>query len=260
MKAEINHLENRISMLTHELHRAKLGAEAAAQAKTRFLRVISHELMTPLQAIMGFSCLINTADIAQIHKEQAKHIKQAAEQLHLIFTEVLAFIQLNSGELVVENRRFLTAPFLASVIESINIAAHNKGLSVTTYVDSKLSFLLCDERLLRHAIEILLSNAVKFTHQGSVNLSVRPIKKMDGDVQVEFAVKDTGVGISLALQKELFRAFEPLDSSLTRCYSGIGLGLVVCKHLVKLMGGELLFESNVTKGSLFRINLWMKIE
>jgi two-component system sensor histidine kinase BarA len=260
MEAKINHLENRIITLTHELHRAKLGAEAAAQAKTRFLRVISHELMTPLQTIMGFSCLINTADIPQHPKEQAKHIKEAAEQLLLIFTEVLAFIQLNSGELVVENRRFLTAPFFASVTKSLKIAAHNKGLSVATFIDPQLSFLVCDKTLLKHAIEILLSNAVKYTHQGCVDLSVRLINQLDGDFQVEFVVKDTGVGISLALQKQLFSAFEPLDSSLTRCYAGIGLGLVVCEHLVKLMGGELLFESNVIEGSLFRINLWMKIE
>ncbi|MCX7107149.1 MAG: ATP-binding protein [Methylococcales bacterium] len=260
MEAEINHLENRISMLTHELQLAKLGAEAAAQAKTRFLRVISHELMTPLQAIMGFSCLINTADIAQTQKEQAKHITEASEQLILIFEEVLAFIQLNSGELIVKNKHFLPTSFLASLTKSIKMAADSKGLSVTTHIDSKLSFLVCDETLLRHAIEILLSNAVKFTHQGNVGLSVRLINKLDGDFQVEFAVKDTGVGISLALQKQLFRAFEPLDSSLTRCYAGIGLGLVVCEHLVKLMGGELLFESNVKAGSLFRINLWMKAE
>jgi signal transduction histidine kinase len=193
----------------------------------------------------------------QKQKDQVIYIMDGSRQLHNMFTDLLTHIQLNSGEMTVENKPFSTLSLLTNVSERIYKNAAAKGLSVSTEVDPALPVLLGDEPLLKHALDILASNAVKFTQKGSINLAAQLLDKTEDKVHVAFAVKDSGIGIPLERQHELFRPFEPLDASLTRPYSGMGLGLSICAQLVKLLGGELDVESSIHSGSLFRMKVWL---
>ncbi len=214
--------------------------------------------MTPLTAIIGFADLLSSTDLPQQQKNQVGHIVDASRQLHELFTELLTYILLNSGEMTVENKAFLPATLLTEVSNRINNKALAKGLSVTTHVDSALPVLLGDVYLLKHALDILASNALKFTQQGSISLTAQLLDKKEDRLQIAFVVKDSGIGIPLERQKELFNAFRPLDSSLSRPYRGIGLGLAICSQLVTLLGGEIDVESSPDKGSQFRIKIWLE--
>jgi signal transduction histidine kinase len=193
----------------------------------------------------------------QKQKDQVIYVMDASRQLHNMFTELLTHIQLNSGEMTVENKPFSPLSLLTNVSERIYKNVVAKGLSVSTEVDPVLPLLLGDEPLFKHALDILASNAVKFTHQGSISLAAQLLDKKEDRVHVAFTVKDSGIGIPIERQHELFKAFEPLDASLTRPYSGMGLGLSICAQLVKLLGGELDVESSLHSGSLFRMKVWL---
>lgn len=250
-------LKEQKNVLIEELCLSKIDMNSVVGSKKKFLNIISHELMTPLTAIMGFAELLSYADMPQKQKDQVIYIMDASRQLHNMFTELLTHIQLNSGRISVENKPFAPLSLLTNVSERINKNATAKGLSVSIEVDPALPVLVGDEPLLKHALDILASNAVKFTHQGSINLAAQLLDKKEGKVHIAFTVKDSGIGIPLERQHELFKAFEPLDASLTRPYSGIGLGLSICAQLVKLLGGELDVKSNVNGGSQFRMKIWL---
>ncbi|MCX7106587.1 MAG: HAMP domain-containing sensor histidine kinase [Methylococcales bacterium] len=254
-----NNLDEQLTENGKALRQATLAAEAAAQAKIRFLGIISHELMTPLFAISGFASLLSNTEIPLKQKEQAIHIADASRKLQHLFNEALTFIQLNSGEVAIEKHPFSIATLLNTISKKHYTEARSKELSVITAIDNALSNLLGDESLLEHALSLLACNAIKFTQQGSVTLSAHLLAMENGRAQLEFSVKDTGPGIPLDRQKDLFQAFEPLDSSLTRCNGGLGLGLLICLHLINLLNGELAVESSIGNGSLFRIKLWLDI-
>ena len=144
----------------------------------------------------------------------------ASHQLHEMFTEILSYIQLTSEKMTVESKPFLATTLLTAVADRIHKAALKKGLVVTTEVDPRLPVLLGDEVLLKQALDSLAANAVKFTQQGSVNLAVQLLDKKEDRIHVALTVKDSGIGIALERQHELFQAFEPLDSSFTRSHGG----------------------------------------
>jgi signal transduction histidine kinase len=250
-------LKEQNNVLIDELCLAKIDMNTALGSKKKFLNIISHELMTPLTAIMGFAELLSSTDIPQKQKDQVIYIMDASRQLNNMFTELLTHIQLNSGKISVENKPFAPLSLLINVSDRINKNATAKGLSVSIEVDPALPVLLGDEPLLKHALDILASNAVKFTHQGSISLTAQLLDKTEDLVHVAFAVKDSGIGIPIERQHELFKAFEPLDASFTRPYSGMGLGLSICAQLVKLLGGELDVKSSLHSGSLFRMKVWL---
>ena len=250
-------LKEQNNKLSDALQLANIDMNVAIGSKKNFLAVISHELMTPLTTIMGFAELLSLSDMPQKQKNEVGHIMDASHQLHEMFTEILSYIQLTSEKMTVESKPFLATTLLTAVADRIHKAALKKGLVVTTEVDPRLPVLLGDEVLLKQALDSLAANAVKFTQQGSVNLAVQLLDKKEDRIHVALTVKDSGIGIALERQHELFQAFEPLDSSFTRSHGGIGLGLSICAELVKLLGGELEVESSAQTGSLFRIKVWL---
>ena len=251
-------LKKQNTVLIDELCLAKIDIDSATRGKRTFLNIISHELMTPLTAIIGFAEILSLTGLPQKQQNQVGHIVDASRQLHEMFTELLTYIQLNSGQVTVENKTFLPATLLTEVSNRINNQALAKGLSVTMHVDPALPVLLGDEPLLKHALDILAVNALKFTQQGSISLTAQLLDKKEDRLQIAFIVKDSGIGIPLERQKELFNAFSPLDSSLSRPYRGIGLGLAICSQLVTLLGGEIDVESSLDNGSQFRIKIWLE--
>lgn len=250
-------LKEQNNKLSDAVQLANIDMNAAIGSKKNFLGVISHELMTPLTTIMGFAELLSLSDMPQKQKNEVGHIMDASHQLHEMFTGILSYIQLTSEKMTVESKPFLATTLLTAVADRIHKAALKKGLVVTTEADPRLPVLLGDEVLLKQALDKLAANAVKFTQQGSINLAVQLLDKKEDCIHVALTVKDSGIGIALERQHELFQSFEPLDSSFTRSHGGIGLGLSSCAELVKLLGGELEVESSLETGSLFRIKVWL---
>jgi len=253
-------LANQVKERTAELLKAKEAAEAASNAKSRFLAVMSHELLTPMNAIIGFAHLIEQADIPEKQREHARRIMLASEQLNSLLNEVLQYARLEAGETTVENHRFTASSLISQIVDRIQKSAQEKNLKITSSVDPELPILNGDSNLLRHALEILAFNAVKFTESGGVELTVKcqgPLQA-DGSLPILFQIRDTGIGIPLEKQHQLFKAFEQLDASSTRRHQGIGLGLVVCARIVHMLGGSLSVESQPHQGSRFSILLTLR--
>ena len=232
-----------------------MASEPATQAKIRFLKTISREIMEPLTNIIDFSDLLGDTDMPTLQKEQTRHIINASLQLQKLLNEALAFADLNSDEVSIENLPLSPSSLLSQIWERISKTALVKGISVNVAIDPLLPALLGDERLLNHAMDILATNAVKFTKQGRITLSVQLLDSQEGRVQVAFAVKDTGIGIPMYRQNEISQRLDPSNSHKP---SSMGLGLLICKRLVKLLGGKLSFESQFGSGSQFHISLWLE--
>ncbi len=229
--------------------------EPATQAKIRFLKTISREIMAPLTNIIDYSDLLGDSDMPTLQKEQTRLIINASLQLQNLLNEALAFSELSSDEVSIENLPLSPSSLLSQIWERISKTALVKGISVNVAIDPLLPDLLGDERLLNHALDILAANAIKFTRQGRINLNAQLLDTQEGRVQVAFAVKDTGIGIPMYRQNEISQMLDPSNSHKP---SSMGLGLLICKRLVKLLGGELSFDSQFGSGSQFRISLWLE--
>jgi hemerythrin-like metal-binding protein len=259
-------LEHQVNSRTADLQRAnealteaRDAAQVASRAKSRFLGIMGHELLTPLNAIVGFAHLLERADIPLKQHDQANRILRAGEQLNLLLNEVLLFARLDADEVKVENINFRPAELLSQVAESCSISARDKGIEVAIDVEPSMPALMGDFHYLQKIMEALASNAVKFTERGSVTLTARALEQTGQQVKVALEVRDTGIGIPSARQALLFRAFEQLDDSTTRRHGGIGLGLMVCARLADLMDGKLTVESTVGAGSTFRLEIWLNL-
>ncbi len=252
-------LEQQVIDRTKALLRAKEAAESASAAKSRFLAMISHELMTPMNAIIGFAHLLSRANIPEKHLLQAKRILQSSEQLHSLLNEVLQYARLESGEINTHNQGFQALSLLQTIAEKIQRKASDKALEIKMRIDPELPTLTGDDRLLGMALEALAVNAIKFTESGHVMLSAHQKSRTADKVEVIFKVCDTGIGITQEKQQKLFQAFEQLDNQTNRYQNGMGLGLVICARIVQLLEGHLSLDSQPAKGSCFTITLWTGI-
>ena len=248
-----HHLEDLVEARTRELAAAKQAAEAASLAKSTFLANMSHEIRTPLNAIIGLTFLVrrDTADPAQ--QARLQKVADAAEHLLDVINNVLDLSKIEAGKMVLEARDFHVAQVLDRVQSMVAQRAAEKGLQLRCVIDPKLLSqpVRGDALRLGEVLANLASNAVKFTERGSVELRA-DVAAEEGDVLVlRFEVEDTGIGIAPQAQARLFREFEQADSSTTRRYGGTGLGLVICRRLVLLMGGEVGVHSAPGEGSLF---------
>lgn len=248
-------LQSEVDERTLALQNAKAEAEEASQSKSRFLGIMSHELLTPLNAILGFAHLLEQADIPSKQRQHAARIVRSSEHLHDLLDQILQFSRLETGEIDSQRCSFAPSSLLKQVAEHINKPALEKHIEVTTYHDPALPRLLGDVRLLRQVLEILAGNALKFTDQGRIHLTAFQLDTPEQRVSVAFEVQDTGIGIPLERQSLLFQPFAQMDSSKTRRHTGIGLGLVICARLVALLGGTLTVKSSPGSGSTFRISL-----
>ena len=211
---------------------------------------LSHELI-------GFEDMLEDSTMLPIQKEQAKNIIDASLQLQRLLNEQLVSREMNFGEISIENKSFLISTLVKRVY-CIYKAAINRGLSVFIYVDPDLPALLGDERLLGQALDILGYNALRLTKQGSVSISVQLLNNQNGYVQLGLEVKDTGTGMPMYRQNELLAFLATVDVTKISKDNTINLDLFICAHLVKLLQGELEFESKFGKGSQFLIKLWLK--
>ncbi|MCL2669497.1 MAG: response regulator [Syntrophaceae bacterium] len=239
--------------MQQQLLRLKVMAEQAVRAKSDFLANISHEIRTPMNAILGFSHLAMKAEgLSDKQRDYMGKILQSGQQLLGIINDILDLSKIETGKLTVEETAFNLNRVLENVACLISEKIAAKGLKLLFRVEPGTPGALRGDPLrLGQILSNYTSNAVKFTEQGEIEVSVRAVEETDWDVLLRFAVRDTGIGLTDEQQSTLFHPFQQIDASVSRKFGGTGLGLAISKKLANLMGGEVGVQSEYGEGSTF---------
>ncbi|MDB9539675.1 ATP-binding protein [Anabaenopsis tanganyikae CS-531] len=226
----------------------------ASRLKSQFLATISHELRTPMNAILGFSQILLRPKFGKLTNQQTDMVERIlnnGKNLLMLLNEVLDFSQLEVGQLELEPELFDLTKTINIVVAQMRSVAEAKKLSLGVDIDMKDSLVFNDSGRIRQILINLLSNAIKFTDSGAISLEVKELPNN----QLAIAVRDTGIGIAPRDFQHIFEAFRQVDQSMTRKYPGTGLGLAIIDSLVQMMGGHISVESQLGVGSMFRIEV-----
>jgi signal transduction histidine kinase/CheY-like chemotaxis protein len=253
--AIISYLERHIQkskVLEARLRKAKEDAESAAIAKGDFLSVMSHEIRTPLNAINGIIYLLLSDNPAPDQIENLKALELSSENLLSLINDILDFSKIENGKILFSQRPFELRPFIQNIKQVYNHCAQDKGNTIdVTIADELPETIKGDDLRLRQILNNLVSNAIKFTKDGTIKIDISVAADTATEISVRFSIKDSGIGIQKEKQQHIFERFAQADASTTRKYGGTGLGLAITKKLLELQGSTIFLDSDADKGSEF---------
>ncbi|MBL1142812.1 MAG: response regulator [Proteobacteria bacterium] len=246
-----------LSSLISKLHRLINEAKAANEAKSQFLANMSHEIRTPLNGVIGMSSLLSKAELPPKEKDFASTINASANTLLTLINDILDISKIEAGKVSIETLDFDLHALINSTTMMLSPEAQSKNILFNVHISADTPFLLRGDRLhLKQIIINLVSNAIKFTNQGFIEIYVKPVLSNSKNTRIRFEVVDTGIGISEHDKTKLFSKFTQADESTTRNFGGTGLGMAIAKQLVEALDGEIDFNSTPGKGTTF----WFEVE
>jgi len=237
------------------LRRQAFELEQASALKSQFLANMSHEFRTPLNAILGYTSMLQQGIAGELDpavKRQLGRVASNGQHLLTIINEILDISRIEAGRMPLQISRFKVPDLVGEVIAEVEPLIRRSKLAVTTDIPADLAPIASDRQKVKQVLLNLMSNAIKFTPQGSVDISAR---KLAPQKVIAVTVADTGIGIAPADHARIFEDFKQLDNSPTRAYGGTGLGLSICRRLAQMIGGDISVESQLGEGSRFTLLL-----
>ena len=237
------------------LRRQAIELEQASALKSQFLANMSHEFRTPLNAMLGYTSMLLQGVAGPVDgpiKRQLSRIESNGRHLLTIINEILDISRIEAGRMPLQMSKFMVPELVGEVKAELEPIILRSKLSITVDVPKDMSPLWSDRQKVKQILLNLLSNALKFTHQGSVTVSARPYPR---ERTLELAVTDTGIGVAPVDQERIFEDFRQLDNTPTRPYGGTGLGLSICRRLAQMLDGRISVRSELGKGSTFSLIL-----
>ncbi|HEY2720458.1 MAG TPA: ATP-binding protein, partial [Chitinophagaceae bacterium] len=242
--------------LIETLDASEKKLKLASKIQEQFVANMSHEIRTPMNAILGFTGLLQKTHLEKGQQEYVRSIRSSSENLLTIINDILDLSRIESGMMHIEKLPFNLRQLLDSLVTMLSVKAKNLNLYLHTEIDGSVPELLQGDAIRLTQILInLISNALKFTHEGGVKVKVETVGKKDEIVRVRFTISDTGIGIAAEKQKTIFERFHQAQPETTRRYGGTGLGLSIVKQLVEIQNGSISVESEPGKGSIFIVVL-----